>query len=79
MGSEQDQSQELSVARSPEEIQKRIKKLEDLMDLNQVQINVGSYVNPVMRYPESYEIFQAKLLELKWILGQDVPDLHSYR
>lgn len=78
MGNEQDQSQELPIARSPEEIQRRIKELENLIDLNRVQINVGSYANPVMRYPRRYEVFQAKLLELKWVLGQDAPDLHSY-
>lgn len=72
MGNEQDQSQELSVARSPEEIQKRIEELKLRIKLNDVQINVGTYANPVMVPPLRYELLVARLNELRWLTGENV-------
>ncbi len=71
MGNEQDQSLEQPL-RSPAEVQKRIKELEARIALNDVQINIGTYANPIMVQTREYETLVAKRNELRWFLGENV-------
>lgn len=65
---EGDQERQTEVARSSEDIQKRMKEIRERMALNDVYIRVGAYD----RRPREYELLNTQLNELRWFLGEDV-------